>query len=137
MQGCTYLICHRLFSWPFLHTYYKIARVVELQLNMESLTKTTLFYFYFMAILMLSHLFFSYFILANLYFISSLPDEENRASILFVFYIYFKPIFKEDRTKWGILFVFSHKILQNRLFFPYFSLGGKGNDLLLCKIDIK
>ena len=27
---------HRLFkSWPFLHTYYKIARVVELQLNME------------------------------------------------------------------------------------------------------
>ena len=102
-----------------------------------SLTKTTLFYFYFMAILMLSHLFFSYFILANLYFIPSLPDEENRASILFVFYIYFKPIFKEDRTKWGILFVFSHKILQNRLFYPYFSLGGKGNDLLLCKIDIK
>ena len=101
------------------------------------LTKTTLFYFYFMAILMLSHLFFSYFILANLYFIPSLPDEENRASILFVFYIYFKPIFKEDRTKWGILSVFSHKILQNRLFYPYFSLGGKGNDLLLCKIDIK
>ena len=84
--------------------------------------KTTLFYFYFMAILMLSHLFFSYFILANLYFIPSLPDEENRASILFVFYIYFKPIFKEDRTKWGILFVFSHKILQNRLFYPYFFL---------------
>ena len=102
-----------------------------------SLMKTTLFYFYFMPILMLSHLFFSYFILANLYFIPSLPDEENRASILFVFYIYFKPIFKQDRSKWGILFVFSHKILQNRLFYPYFSLGGKGNDLLLCKIDIK
>ena len=34
MQGRTYLIQHRLFSWPLLHTYYKIARVVELQLNM-------------------------------------------------------------------------------------------------------
>ena len=52
--------------------------------------KITLFCFYFMPILMLSHLFFSYFILANFYFIPSLPDEENRASILFVFYIYFK-----------------------------------------------
>ena len=46
--------------------------------------KTTLFYVYFMPILMLSHQFFSYFILANLYFIPSLPDEENRASILCV-----------------------------------------------------
>ena len=56
-------------------------------------------YFYFMAILMLSHLFFSYFNLANPYFIPSLPDEENRASILnlflskrersWVFYLYF------------------------------------------------
>ena len=90
-----------------------------------------------MAILMLSHLFFSYFIFVNLYFIPSLPDEENRASILFVFYIYFKPIFKQDRTSWGILFVFSHKILQNRLFYPYLSLSGKGDDSLLCKIDIK
>ena len=35
MQGRTYLIQHRLFSWPLLHTYYKIARLVELQLNME------------------------------------------------------------------------------------------------------
>ena len=89
-----------------------------------------------MAILMLTCIYlFSYFILANLYFIPSLPDEENRGSISFVFYIIlFKPIFKEDRTNWGILFVFSHKILQNRLFYPYFSLGGKGNDLLLCKI---
>ena len=102
-----------------------------------TLRKTTLFYFYFMAILMLSHLFFSYFIFANLYFIPSLPDEENRASILFVFYIYFKPTFKQDRTSWGILLVFSHKILQNRLSYPYFSLSGKGDDSLLCKIDIK
>jgi len=47
-----------------------------------------------MAILMLSPLFLSYFILANFYFIPSLPDEENRASILFMFDIYFKPIFK-------------------------------------------
>ena len=73
-----------------------------------------------MAILMLSHLFLSYFILANLYFIPSLPDEENRASILFVFYIYFKPIFKEDRTKWGILFVFSHKSCKIDSFIPIF-----------------
>ena len=35
MQGRTYLITHRVFSWPPLHTYYKIARVVELQPNME------------------------------------------------------------------------------------------------------
>ena len=52
-----------------------------------------------MAILMLSHLFFSYSNLANPYFIASLPDEENRASILNlflskiersgVFYLYF------------------------------------------------
>ena len=83
-----------------------------------------------MAILMLSHLLFSYFILANLYFIPSLPDEKI-GLLFYLFYIYFKPIFKEDRTKWGILFVFSHKIVQNRLFYLYFSLGGKGDDLLL------
>ena len=35
MQGRTYLIKHRVFSWFLLHTYFKIARVVELQLNME------------------------------------------------------------------------------------------------------
>ena len=35
MQGRTYLIKHRVFSWPLLHTYYKIARVVELQPNMK------------------------------------------------------------------------------------------------------
>ena len=92
-----------------------------------------LFYGYFNAITSI----FSYLILANLYFIPSLPDEENRASILFVFYIYFKPIFKQDRTKWGILLVFSIKSLENRLCYPYFSLSDKGDDLFLCKIDIK
>ena len=30
MQGRTYIIKHRLFRWLLLHTYYKIARVVEL-----------------------------------------------------------------------------------------------------------
>ena len=35
MQGCTYLIKHRVFGWPLLHAYYKIAKVVELQPNME------------------------------------------------------------------------------------------------------
>ena len=35
MQGRTYLTKHRVFSWPLLHTYYKIARVVELQPNTE------------------------------------------------------------------------------------------------------
>ena len=35
MQSRTYLIKHRVFSWPLLHTYYKIAKVVELQPNME------------------------------------------------------------------------------------------------------
>ena len=35
MQGRTYLVKHRVFSWPLLHTYYNIATVVELQLNME------------------------------------------------------------------------------------------------------
>ena len=35
MQGRAYLIKHRAFSWPLLHTYYKVARVVELQPNME------------------------------------------------------------------------------------------------------
>ena len=75
----------------------KIKVTEKVKNEMNTLMKTTLFYFYFMPILMLSHLFFSYFILANLYFIPSLPHEENRASILFVFYIYFKPIFKQDR----------------------------------------
>ena len=49
-----------------------------------------------MAILMLSHLFLYYFILTKLYFISILPDKENRASILFEFHFYFNPILKQD-----------------------------------------
>ena len=44
-----------------------------------------------MAILILSHLFLYYFIHTLLYFISILPDKENRPSILFEFYFYFKP----------------------------------------------
>ena len=68
------------------------------------------------------------------------PILSLQISILFLVY-QMKKIgllcFKEDRPKWGILFVFSHKILQNKLFYAYFSLGGKGNDLLLCKIDMK
>ena len=35
IQGRTYLITRRLFHWLLLHTYYKIATVEELQLNME------------------------------------------------------------------------------------------------------
>ena len=54
---------------------------------------------------MLFHLFLSYFILANVYFIPSLPNGENRASILFVFYIYFKPIFKQDRQS-GVFYLY-------------------------------
>ena len=34
-QGGTYLIKRRLFRCLLLHTYYRIARVVGLQLNME------------------------------------------------------------------------------------------------------
>ena len=45
---------------------------------------------------MQSHLFLYYFILSDLYFIPILPDRENRAPILIVFYFYFKPIFKQD-----------------------------------------
>ena len=46
-----------------------------------------------MSILILSHLFLYYFILSDLYFITILPDRENRASILIVlplFQTYFK-----------------------------------------------
>ena len=35
MQGHTYLIKRSLFGWLLLHTLHIIARVVELQLNME------------------------------------------------------------------------------------------------------
>ena len=38
---------------------------------------------------MLSHLFLYYFILSDLYVICILPDGENRASILIVFFFYF------------------------------------------------
>ena len=61
-----------------------------------TLTKTFLFYFYFKAILILSHLFLYYFILTEIYFIPILPDKKNRASILFEFYFYFKPILKQE-----------------------------------------
>ena len=69
-----------------------------------------------MAILILSHLFLYYFILTKLYFISILPDKENRASILFEFYFYFNPILKQDWTRWGILFLFFHNKLKNSLY---------------------
>ena len=65
-----------------------------------------------MAIFMLSHLFSSYFILTELYFNPILPEKENRPSILFVFYFYFKPIFKQVRKEWYILFLFSQNILK-------------------------
>lgn len=42
---------------------------------------------------MLSHLFFPYFFLTELYFIPISSDKENRASVLFMFYYYFKSIF--------------------------------------------
>ena len=68
-----------------------------------------------MAIFMLSHLFSSYFIFTELYFNPILPYKENRASILFVFYFYFKPIFKQVRTEWYILFLFSYIMLKIHL----------------------
>ena len=55
---------------------------------------------------MQSHLFLYYFILSDLYFIPILPDRENRAPILIVFYFYFKPI-------WS-------KIEQGGVFYFYF-----------------
>ena len=52
----------------------------------------------------------------ELYFIPILPDrEKNRESILFVFYFYFKPILKQDRTRCCILLLFSHNKLKNSL----------------------
>ena len=65
-----------------------------------------------MAIFMLSHLFSSYFILTELYFNPILAEKENSPSILFVFYFYFKPIFKQLRKEWYILFLFSHNMPQ-------------------------
>ena len=80
-----------------------------------ALTKITLFYLYFMAIFMLSHLFSSYFILNELHFNPILPEKENSPSILFVFYLYFKPIFKQVRKEWYILFLFSQNILRKSM----------------------
>ena len=65
-----------------------------------------------MAIFMLSHLFSSYFILTELYFNPILSEKENSPSILFVFYFYFKPIFKQVRKEWYMLFLFSQNILS-------------------------
>ena len=67
-----------------------------------------------MAIFMLSHLFWSYIILTKLYFNPILREKENSLSILFVFffYFYFKPIFKQVRKEWYILFLFSQNILK-------------------------
>ena len=82
-----------------------------------SLTKAILFYPYFITISMLSHPFFPYFLTTKLYFTPILLDKENRASILFVFYFYFKSIFQG----WYILSLFSHNILKNSLETGYFN----------------
>ena len=68
-----------------------------------------------MAIFMLSHLFSSYFILTELYFNPILPEKENSPSILFESYLYFKPIFKQVRKEWYILFLFSQNILRKSM----------------------
>ena len=62
---------------------------------------------------MQSHLFLYYFILSDLYFILILPDGEKRPTILIVFYFYFKPIWKQDWTRWCILFLFSQNKWKN------------------------
>ena len=41
---------------------------------------------------MLSHLFFPYFFLTELYFIPISSDKENRASVLFTFYLIYFPL---------------------------------------------
>ena len=53
--------------------------------DFPALTKTTLFDNYFMPILILSHLFFPYFIFHEVYFISISPGKENRPAILLLF----------------------------------------------------
>ena len=58
----------------------EIAELSSSNKGVIFLTKTTLFYVYFMSILMLSHLFLYYFILSDLHFIPILPDRENRAT---------------------------------------------------------
>ena len=74
-----------------------------------------------MSILMLSHLFLYYFILSDFYFNPILPDGENRATILIVFYFYFKPIFFCKIEQGGVFyFLFSlnkcKNNQQNKLF---------------------
>ena len=53
-------------------------------------------FIYILSILMLSYLFLYYFFLSDLYLIPILPDRENGATILIVFYFYFKPILRQD-----------------------------------------
>ena len=72
-----------------------------------------------MVILMISHLFFSpIFVLANLYLF--LVYQKKIGLLFYLFYIYFKPIFKEDRTKWGIYLYFPLKSCKIDCFIPIF-----------------
>ena len=68
----------------------------EIGNQLVTLAKTIQFYLYFMSILMLSYFFLYYFFLSDLYLIPILPDRENGATILIVFYFYFKPILRQD-----------------------------------------
>lgn len=68
----------------------------EIGNQLVTLAKTIQFYLYFMSILMLSYLFLYYFFLSDLYLIPILPDRENGATILIVFYFYFKPNLRQD-----------------------------------------
>ena len=79
----------------------------------DTFAKTTPFYFYFMAIYMLSSPFSSDFILTELYFNAILPVKVDRIyNNLFLFYVYCEPIFKQVRTEWCILSLFLHLIVQ-------------------------
>jgi len=80
-----------------------------------SLTKTILLFPYFMAILMLSHLFLSYFIVTELCFIPILPDTKNRAPILFVFYFIFNLFLSKTEQCSVFYYYFSQNILKNSL----------------------
>ena len=79
----------------------------------DTFAKTTPFYFYFMAIYMLSSPFSSDFILTELYFNAILPVKVDRIyNNLFLIYVYFEPIFKHVRTEWCIFSLFLHLIVQ-------------------------
>ena len=80
----------------------------------DTFAKTIPFYFYFMAIFMLSSPFSSDFILTELYFNAILPVKVDRIyNNLFLFYVYnCEPIFKQVRTEWCILSLFLHLIVQ-------------------------